>query len=64
MMLEKGIYTMDSNQHPQDDGNPHKDPAAQLLQQYISGTAKCIYIYINFHSVPSLVTLVESKFSE
>ena len=52
MTLEKGIHTKDLNQHPQDGGNPHKDLAAQLLQQYISGIAKCIYIYqLSFSSV-------------
>ena len=52
MTLEKGIHTTkDSNHHPQDGGNPHKDLAAQLLQHYIS-IAKCIYIYqLSFSSV-------------
>ena len=52
MTLGKGIHTKDSNQHPQDGANPHKDLAAQLLQHYISGIAKCIYIYqLSFSSV-------------
>ena len=52
MTLEKGIHTKDSNHHPQDGENPHKDLATQLLQQYISGIAKCIYIYqLSFSSV-------------
>ena len=50
MTLEKRIYTKDSNQHHKDDGNPHKDLATQLLQQYISGIAKCIYQH-SFSSV-------------
>ena len=52
MTLEKGIHTKDLNQHHKDDGNPHKDLATQLLQQYIGGIAKCIYIYqLSFSSV-------------
>ena len=36
----------------QDGRNPHKDLATQLLQQYISSIAKCIYIYqLSFSSV-------------